>query len=144
MKGTFLNRIFLLLTNCLFIIHVAANGNEKARVKVPQEVRTQFQKMWKQERAEKISQATAYLGISFAASYAFGLMGLAGYYNWTNTSFDAYCPLFFNISLAGAALTWHYRNERNSLISKKRLSKDEIHAIYVASLRDPKQRMNHV
>lgn len=139
-----MKHIFILLLGCVFLFPFAAIANEKPRLKVPQEVRTQFQKMWKQERAEKISQATAYLGISFAASYAFGLMGLAGYYNWTNTSFDAYCPLFFHISLAGAALTWHYRNERNSLISKKRLSEDEIHAIYVASLRDPKQRINHV
>ncbi len=100
--------------------------------------------MWKEERAEKIYCATAYLGISCAASYAFGLMGLAGYYNWTNTTFDAYCPLFFNISLAGAALTWHYYAERNNLIKKKRLSGDEIHAIYVASARVHKQRMNHV
>lgn len=139
-----MKHIVILVLSYVFLFPFAARAGENPRSKVPQEARTQFQKMWKEERSEKMYRATAYLGISCAASYAFGLMGLAGYYNWTNTSIDACSPLFFNISLVSAVLTWHYYAERNNLIKKKRLSEDEIHAIYVASARDPKQRMNHV
>ena len=83
------------------------------------------------------------MGLSFVATYAFGLVGLAGHFNWIHNSIAAYSPLFFNLSLGGAALTWHYYDERTNLIKKKKLSKDEIHQAYMACRKKPEQRMNH-
>lgn len=129
--GTFLKRIFLFLISSVFIFPLASMGSEKARIKVPKEARIQFQKMWKEERAKRIPQATRAMGLSFAATYIFSLVGLAGHYNWTSDSIAAYSPLFFNLSVASAGLTWHYYSERKSLIKKTKLSEDEIYATYI-------------
>lgn len=142
--GTSLRRILLFLMNGLFILLLAVLGGQKTQEKIPRQARTQFQNMWKEERAKRISQATKAIGISFAATYVFGLVGLAGHYNWTAGSIAAYSPLFFNLSLASAAFTWHYHAERKSLIKKKRLSEDEIHIAYMKMKNTQQFQTNYV
>lgn len=102
-----------------------------ARETVPEAVRKILENAWKEERKERIKNTTTALGFSFAATYVFGLVGLAGYFNWVDYSIASYSKFFFNASLFGAAATWHYHNERNALIKKKSLSEQEIYETYM-------------
>ena len=106
---------------------VAAMESRKKNVaNIPHQLRTTLQRAWAQERKERISRTTKALGLSFATSYVFGLLGVAGYFNWASESVASYSKFFFDVSIFSAAATWHYHNERTILIKKERLSEREL------------------
>jgi hypothetical protein len=122
-----LNYRYLFLLSCALFVPITAMESKKKNVaNIPEQARATLQRVWAEERQERMSRATKALGLSFATTYVFGLLGVAGHFNWINESMASYSKLFFKVSMVGAAATWHFHNERTSLIKKKYLSECEL------------------
>lgn len=86
----------------------------------------QIKKDWPNIRNNKINTYDWMAHWAFAATYLFGGLAVAGYYEGTDHGFAAYSNLFFRVSLLSASLAMHAGQQRDFYIRKKHLTSKEL------------------
>lgn len=118
--------------------------NVAKKIYIPAQTRQAIAQAWADERKEKISSHTYAFRLSLSATYFFGALGLAGYFNLLNESAGAYSPLFFNVSLFSGTLAGYHYTARKEVIKKKYMSDQEIEQAYINMQMAKKMHMNQV
>lgn len=128
-----MKQIFLVLLTQALLFCLTAHAGQKPPTKVPPQVAAKFQRIWQEERTQRMHHVKRGLCVSGVATYVFALAGIATHFDWMNENMGAYFPVFFNLSLASAGLTGYYYAQYQKLLNKKRLSNHEMYGAYQAS-----------
>ncbi|CAN5210399.1 hypothetical protein BH09DEP1_BH09DEP1_1360 [soil metagenome] len=114
------------------------------KMHIPASVREAIEHAWADARKEKIASHTTAFRLSLSATYFFGMIGVAGYFNVVNESVSSYSQLFLNASLLSGAFAGYHYTERKEVIQKKRMGEQEIEEAFITMQMAKQFQMNQV